>query len=59
MVDPLTICFLLPLLHYGSLTSSRPEVGAAFFTGVVVVTMLATRAFDPRLMWDAAQGRAV
>jgi paraquat-inducible protein A len=59
MVDPLTICFLVPLLHYGNLTSSRPEAGAAFFTGVVLTTMLATRTFDPRLTWDAARGRPI
>ncbi|MGC1302481.1 MAG: paraquat-inducible protein A [Caulobacteraceae bacterium] len=59
MVDPLTICFLIPLLHYGSITSSHPEVGAAFFTAVVLTTMLATRTFDPRLMWDAARGRPI
>ncbi len=59
MVDPLTICFLVPLLHYGNLTASRPEAGAAFFTAVVLTTMLATRTFDPRLMWDAAKGRPI
>lgn len=59
MVDPLTICFLVPLLHYGNLTASRPEAGAAFFTAVVLTTMLATRTFDPRLLWDAAKGRPI
>ncbi|MGZ3444073.1 MAG: paraquat-inducible protein A [Myxococcaceae bacterium] len=28
------------------------------FAAVVVVTMVAAQAFDPRLMWDAVEGRA-
>jgi paraquat-inducible protein A len=54
MVDPFTISFVGPLLQYGQLTSSFAGAGSLAFTLVVVVTVLATRAFDPRLMWDAA-----
>jgi uncharacterized paraquat-inducible protein A len=28
------------------------------FCGVVLITMVATDMFDPRLMWDAAENRA-
>jgi paraquat-inducible protein A len=54
MVDPFTISFVGPLLQYGQLTSSFAGAGSLAFTLVVVLTVLATRAFDPRLMWDAA-----
>jgi paraquat-inducible protein A len=34
----------------------RPEPGAIAFAAVVIVTMIASRCFDARVMWDA--GRA-
>jgi paraquat-inducible protein A len=54
MVDPFTISFIGPLLQYGQLTSSYAGAGSLAFTLVVLLTVLATHAFDPRLMWDAA-----
>jgi len=38
------------------LTTVDPEAGIISFAAVVVLTMLATTIFDPRLMWDAARG---
>ena len=38
---------------FGWLGNVRPEPGAAAFCGVVVLTMLASESFDPRLLWDA------
>ena len=32
----------------------RPGLGASAFCGVVALTMLASKSFDPRAMWDAA-----
>jgi paraquat-inducible protein A len=37
------------------LTTVDPEAGIVSFAAVVVLTMLATAVFDPRLMWDAAR----
>jgi paraquat-inducible protein A len=34
----------------------RPDEGAVAFAAVVIVTMLASRSFDPRIMWDATDG---
>jgi len=34
-----------------------PGPGAVFFGAVVVLTMLATHSFDPRLTWDALEER--
>jgi paraquat-inducible protein A len=31
-----------------------PDLGASAFCAVVVLTLLASQSFDPRLMWDAA-----
>ena len=56
-VDVFTIAAFAPLIQFGGLASSRPADGATAFALVVVLTMAASRAFDPRLMWDAAQAR--
>ena len=56
MAEPFTISFVLPLMQYGQLTSSLTGAGSMVFSGVVVLTLLASRAYDPRLGWDAAEG---
>lgn len=57
MIDVFVVAVLVALVRFGALASISSEVGAACFAGVVVLTMLAAEAFDPRLMWDAAAGR--
>jgi len=54
-VDVFTIAAFAPLIQFGGLASSRPADGATAFALVVVLTMAASRLFDPRLMWDVAQ----
>jgi paraquat-inducible protein A len=39
------------------LASVHAGAGALAFMLVVVLTMLASHTFDPRLMWDAADAR--
>lgn len=51
-VDVFTIAAFVPLVHLNDLTSSRPAIGATAFALVVFLTMAASRAFDPRMMWD-------
>jgi paraquat-inducible protein A len=41
----------------GFLASVHAQVGAIAFAAVVILTMLASESFDPRLMWDAAAAR--
>ena len=57
MVDPFVIACFVPVMQYNSLIYGRAEAAATPFALVVVLTMLATRFFDPRLMWDAAGRR--
>lgn len=52
--DVFTIAVFLPVLQFGGIVSTQAAMGATAFFSVVVLTMLAARAFDPRLMWDAA-----
>ena len=49
---------LVALLQFGVLTTVRAQPGLVAFAAVVVITMIATETFDPRLMWDAAAERA-
>jgi len=43
-------------VHLGGLLVIKPGAAALAFGGVVVVTMLAAHAFDPRLIWDELGG---
>ena len=52
MVDIYVVTILVALVKLGNLASIEAEVGAVFFGGVVVVTILAAESFDPRLIWD-------
>ncbi len=52
MVDIYVVTILVALVHLGNLASIQAEAGAAFFGAVVVITMFAAMAFDPRLIWD-------
>jgi paraquat-inducible protein A len=54
LVDVYAVTILVSLVHLGRLASVVPGYGAVAFCAVVILTMLATEAFDPRLMWDAA-----
>jgi paraquat-inducible protein A len=54
MIDIFATMTLVTLARFGWLGNVRPEAGATAFCGVVVLTMLASEAFDSRLMWDAA-----
>ena len=54
MLDIYVVALTVTLVQVGSLASIAVGPGALAFGAVVVVTMLAARAFDPRLIWDAA-----
>jgi paraquat-inducible protein A len=53
-IDLFMVSILVALVRFGTLTSVRADSGATAFAAVVVVTMFASRSFDPRLMWDVA-----
>ncbi|MBF0180159.1 MAG: paraquat-inducible protein A [Magnetococcales bacterium] len=54
MVDVFLVSILIALVDFGAIATIEPGIGVSFFAGVVVVTLFAARAFDPRLIWDAA-----
>jgi len=57
-IDVFTIAVFVPLLQFDGLLTSQAAPGAVAFILVVLLTMWASRAFDPRLMWDAAHREA-
>lgn len=57
MVDIYVGATLVALVHLGPFASIEPGPGAIAFGAVVVLTMLATMSFDPRLTWDALDDR--
>jgi paraquat-inducible protein A len=57
MIDIFMESLLGALVKFGTVVTIEPGMGAVAFCGVVILTMLAAEAFDPRLMWDAAGRR--
>ena len=57
MIDIFMLSILVGLVQLGSIATIAPGVGAISFCAVVIITMLAAGAFDPRLMWDGAGDR--
>jgi paraquat-inducible protein A len=54
MVDVFVVAILVGVVQLGGVMTINAGEGALAFAGVVVLTMLAAHAFDPRLIWDAA-----
>ena len=58
MVDIFMESLLGALVQFGRVVTIEPGMGALAFCAVVFITIFAAEAFDPRLMWDAAQRNA-
>lgn len=54
MLDVFVVALLVALVHFRSYADVQPGGGAVAFAAVVVLTMIASKSFDPRLIWDAA-----
>jgi paraquat-inducible protein A len=57
-IDVFMVSITVALVQFGALTRVRVENGMIAFAAVVIVTMVAARSFDSRLMWDAAGEQA-
>lgn len=55
MLDVFLVSILIAVVDLGMVASITPDIGAAFFASVVVVTMFAANSFDPRVLWDRAE----
>jgi len=56
-IDVFMLSLVVALVQFGVLATVEAKTGAVAFAAVVVITMFAAEAFDPRLMWDAVEGR--
>jgi paraquat-inducible protein A len=59
MLDIFVVTMLAALVQVESLAELQPGPGAMAFGAVVVLTMLATQSFDPRLLFDQPEGEPV
>ena len=57
-IDIFMLSILVALVQFGALSEVRAGYGALAFASVIVLTMIASRVFDSRLMWDAARTSA-
>ncbi len=55
MLDVFVVALMVGLVHFQGLAVIEAGPGAAAFGAVVVLTMLAARSFDPRLIWDRSK----
>ena len=53
MIDIFVVSILVALIQLGGILTIQPGSAALAFAGVVMLTMFAAYAFDPRLIWDA------
>jgi paraquat-inducible protein A len=54
-MDVFTVAVYMPLVQFGQLATVKVGGGLPALLAVVVLTMVASRFFDPRLLWDAAE----
>ena len=54
MIDIFMESILVALVQFGAIVTIDPGFGAIAFAAVVIITIFAAEAFDPRTMWDAA-----
>ncbi|HUN25780.1 MAG TPA: paraquat-inducible protein A [Steroidobacteraceae bacterium] len=54
-IDVFMASILVALVQFGALMHVRADDGMVAFAAVVVLTMIAAKSFDSRLMWDAAR----
>jgi paraquat-inducible protein A len=55
MLDVFVVALMVGLVHFRGLAIIEAGPGAAAFGAVVVLTMMAARSFDPRLIWDRTE----
>lgn len=53
MLDVFVVAIMVALVHLGQVVAVLPGMGALLFGASVVVTLMASLSFDPRLIWDA------
>jgi paraquat-inducible protein A len=52
MLDIFVVALLIALVRFQGLSQVNAGAGAVAFAAVAILTMLASRSFDPRFIWD-------
>ncbi|XKM12547.1 PqiA/YebS family transporter subunit [Orbaceae bacterium ac157xtp] len=52
MIDIFVVTVISAMIRNGELMAVSPDIGAIYFSAVVIVTMIAAQKYDPRLIWD-------
>ena len=52
MIDIFVVSVVCSLVKNQQLMGVYPDIGVTFFATVVIITMIASQKFDPRLIWD-------
>jgi len=52
MVDVFVVALLAALIQLGALTTIEPGPAGMAFAAMLILTMFAAMAFDPKLIWE-------
>lgn len=52
MIDVFVVSVVAALIRNGEMMAVYPYIGVIFFATVVIITMIASHKYDPRLIWD-------
>lgn len=55
MLEVYLLATLVSMAEMGEIATVHPAAGVFSFAAVVVLTLLATLSFDPRLLWDSSE----
>lgn len=55
MLDIFVVAVMVGLVQLGQTAAVLPGMGATAFGAAVILTMLSSMSFDPRLIWDTAE----
>ncbi|OCG60910.1 hypothetical protein A9G41_04465 [Gilliamella sp. Nev5-1] len=57
MIDIFVVSVICSLVRNQQMMGVYPDIGVTFFATVVIITMIASQKFDPRLIWDLPQNK--
>ncbi|NUF28185.1 paraquat-inducible protein A [Gilliamella bombicola] len=57
MIDIFVVAVICSLVRNQQMMGVYPDIGVTFFATVVIITMIASQKFDPRLIWDRPKNR--
>jgi paraquat-inducible protein A len=57
MLEVFLLAIGVAVIEMGEIATIHPGRGVFSFAAVVVLTLMATLTFDPRLLWDSAEGK--